>query len=77
MCEYVQHLSMADFICISGTMENRVVEYVDHLHEHFVHPCVVQAGRYLAPTAPGYSIEVHPKSLEEYAFPGGRMWNLP
>lgn len=76
LCEYVQHLSMADFLRISGTMENRVIEYVDHLHEHFVHPCVVKAGHYIAPTAPGYSIEVHPKSLEDYAFPGGRMWNL-
>jgi len=74
LCEYVQHLSMIDFICISGTMENRVIEYVDHLHEHFVNPCVVRDGLYLAPDAPGYSIEMKPETLDNYAWPDGRCW---
>ena len=70
LCEYVQHLSMIDFLCFSGTTEGRVAEYVDHLHEHFVDPCVVANGAYRAPTAPGYSIEMHPQSLADYAFRG-------
>ena len=74
LCEYVQHLSMFDYLSVSGTMENRVIEYVDHLHEHFLHPCLVKAGRYMAPTSPGYSIEIFPKSLEDYSFPDGSMW---
>jgi L-fuconate dehydratase len=76
LCEYVQHISMIDFICISGTMENRVIEYVDHLHEHFLDPCVVEEGCYRAPSAPGYSIEMKSKSLEAYAFPDGEVWKL-
>jgi len=68
LCEYVQHLSMIDFLCFSGTTEGRVAEYVDHLHEHFVDPCVVANGAYRTPTAPGYSIEMHPQSLADYAF---------
>ena len=76
LCEYVQHLSMIDFVCISGTMENRAIEYVDHLHEHFLDPCVVEKGRYLAPLAPGYSIAIKSKSLEDYAFPDGVAWRL-
>ena len=76
LCEYVQHISMIDFICISGTMENRVIEYVDHLHEHFLNPCVVEEGCYRAPSAPGYSIEMKSKSLEDYAFPDGVAWRL-
>ena len=76
LCEYVQHLSMVDFLRISGTMENRVIEYVDHLHEHFLHPCIIREGNYMAPAAPGYSIQVHSKSLEDYAYPNGRMWDL-
>jgi L-fuconate dehydratase len=74
LCEYVQHLSMVDFLCISGTMENRVIEYVDHLHEHFLDPCVIKNGRYMAPTAAGYSIQVKTQSLEDYAFPDGMAW---
>ncbi len=67
LCEYVQHLSMIDFLCFSGTTEGRVAEYVDHLHEHFVEPCVVVDGAYRPPNAPGYSIEMHARSLADYA----------
>ncbi|CAG9176712.1 L-fuconate dehydratase [Cupriavidus pinatubonensis] len=70
LCEYVQHLSMIDYICISGTREGRVIEYVDHLHEHFVDPCVVRNGAYLAPQAPGFSITMKPASLEQNRFRG-------
>lgn len=71
LCEYVQHLSMIDYLCFSGEKDDRVAEYVDHLHEHFIHPCVVKNAAYQAPTAPGYSIEMKPESLKEYCFRGG------
>ena len=74
LCEYVQHLAMIDYIAISGSLENRVVEYVDHLHEHFIDPVVVRAGRYQAPSAPGYSIEMKPASRVAYAYPDGSAW---
>jgi L-fuconate dehydratase len=74
LCEYVQHLSMFDYICVSASLEDRVIEYVDHLHEHFVDPVRVERGRYLPPTAPGYSITVKPESLKRYAFPDGAAW---
>jgi L-fuconate dehydratase len=74
LCEYVQHLSIFDYIAVSGSLENRMCEYVDHLHEHFVDPCVVRNARYVAPSRPGYSITIKPESLEEYEFPAGRMW---
>ena len=77
LCEYVQHLAMFDYIAVTGTFENRVVEWVDHLHEHFVHPAIVRDGRYLAPTAPGYSIEMYAASLDEYEYPQGAAWNQP
>ena len=66
LCEYVQHLSMIDYLCFSGTTEGRVAEYVDHLHEHFVDPCVVRNAAYRPPTRPGYSIEMKPASLAAY-----------
>ncbi|EIM77467.1 mandelate racemase/muconate lactonizing protein [Nitratireductor aquibiodomus RA22] len=66
LCEYVQHLSMIDYLCIAGTREGRVIEYVDHLHEHFVEPCVVRNAAYMPPQAPGFSIEMKPASLEKY-----------
>jgi len=66
LCEYVQHLAMIDYLCFSGTAEGRVAEYVDHLHEHFLEPCVVRDGAYQAPTAPGYSIEMRPETLVAY-----------
>jgi L-fuconate dehydratase len=74
LCEYVQHLSIFDYIAVSGCLENRVCEYVDHLHEHFVDPVRIVNGRYAAPTQPGYSIEMRPASLEEYEFPRGAAW---
>jgi len=66
LCEYVQHLSMIDYLCIAGTRDGRVIEYVDHLHEHFVDPCRVVHGAYLPPEAPGFSITMKPESLETY-----------
>ncbi len=75
LCEYVQHLAIFDFLAVSGLLENRVVEYVQHLHEHFLHPVQIRRGRYLLPEAPGYSIEVFPKTLEDYAFPSGAVWD--
>lgn len=74
LCEYVQHLSIFDYICVSASLEQRVLEYVDHLHEHFIHPVVVRDGRYITPTAPGYSIEMKPESLNTYRFPDGEAW---
>ncbi len=68
LCEYVQHLSMIDYLCIAGTHEGRVIEYVDHLHEHFKDPCVVRGAAYMPPTAPGFSIEMKPESLKQYEF---------
>lgn len=74
LCEYVQHLSAFDFACGSGTMEDRVIEFVDHLHEHFVTPVVVRRGRYYLPEEPGYSIEIKPESRAAYAYPLGSYW---
>jgi L-fuconate dehydratase len=74
LCEHVQHLSMFDYIAISGTLEDRVVEFVDHLHEHFVRPVVIRRGHYVPPTAPGYSIEIKPESRAAYAYPDGAAW---
>ena len=76
LCEYVQHLAIFDYVAVSGTTENRIVEWVDHLHEHFLHPAVVSNGRYLLPTAPGYSIEMLPSSLEQFEFPFGPAWRV-
>jgi L-fuconate dehydratase len=70
LCEYVQHLAMIDYLCFAATKEGRVAEYVDHLHEHFVNPCVVVAGAYRPPEAPGYSIEMKPSSLAAYEWRG-------
>ena len=74
LCELVQHLAVFDYIAVSGSLERRVTEYVDHLHEHFVDPCVVRAGAYVLPTAPGYSAEMHRESLQTYRFPDGTYW---
>jgi L-fuconate dehydratase len=74
LCELVQHLAMADFIAISGSMEDRAIEFVDHLHEHFLDPVRIQGGRYLAPTRPGFSAEMSPESLVRFAFPDGPEW---
>ena len=74
LCEYVQHLSMFDYIAVSGTMEGRVVEFVDHLHEHFEEPVVLRRGRYMPPAGPGYSITIKPASRAMYRFPDGAAW---
>jgi L-fuconate dehydratase len=74
LCEYVQHESIFDFICVSGSLERRVVEYVDHLHEHFVDSCVMNRGNYVVPTAAGTSITMRPESLEAYTHPTGKVW---
>jgi L-fuconate dehydratase len=74
LCEYAQHVSMFDYVAVSASQENRVCEFVDHLHEHFVDPVRVVNGRYLAPSEPGYSIEIRPESLADYAFPDGSIW---
>jgi L-fuconate dehydratase len=74
LCELVQHLSIFDYIAVSGSLDNRVTEYVDHLHEHFVDPCIVENGAYALPTAPGYSAEMLPASVAEFAFPAGAYW---
>ena len=70
LCEYVQHLSMIDYLCFSVTHEGRVTEYVDHLHEHFIEPCDIQNAAYMPPKLPGFSIEMKPESLQEYLFRG-------
>jgi L-fuconate dehydratase len=70
LCEYVQHLSMIDYLCIAGSKEGRVIEYVDHLHEHFVDPCVIRDAAYMPPQRPGYSVEMKPESLAAYAYRG-------
>ena len=68
LCEYVQHLAMIDYVAICGEKDDRRIEYVDHLHEHFVDPCVVENGAYVAPTAPGFSIQMKEAPLREYQF---------
>jgi L-fuconate dehydratase len=78
LCELVQHLAMADFIAITGKKEDRAIEFVDHLHEHFIDPVTIRKGRYLAPTRPGFSAEMHARSIAEHTFPGGIVWrDLP
>ncbi len=74
LCEYVQHLSIFDYIAVSGCLENRIVEYVDHLHEHFIHPVTINSARYMPPATPGFSIEMKPASLDHYEYPNGEAW---
>jgi L-fuconate dehydratase len=74
LCELVQHLSMFDYIAVSGTLEHRVTEFVDHLHEHFVDPVVIRNARYMPPAAPGYSAEIKPESRTRYRYPIGDAW---
>jgi L-fuconate dehydratase len=77
LCEAVQHLSMFDFVAVSGSMEGRMIEFVDHLHEHFVTPAVVERGRYLVPEAPGAGTEMHAASITEYTWSGIRLGEVP
>jgi L-fuconate dehydratase len=74
LCELVQHLSMFDFVAVSGSLDDRVIEYVDHLHEHFLDPVRIRAGRYVAPDKPGYSAEMDRETLERFRFPDGKVW---
>jgi L-fuconate dehydratase len=74
LCELVQHLSIFDYVAVSGSLEGRVTEYVDHLHEHFVEPCIVEDGAYRVPTAPGYSAEMLADSVDGYRYPDGLYW---
>jgi L-fuconate dehydratase len=74
LCEYVQHLSIFDYVAITGSTQNRILEYVDHLHEHFIDPVLMRAGHYMPPTAPGYSIEMHEDGLADFVFPTGSVW---
>jgi L-fuconate dehydratase len=74
LCEYVQHISLFDYIAVSGSLENRVLEYVEHLHEHFVDPVVIRNGCYVPPRAPGYSVTMRPESIREFEYPTGSVW---
>jgi L-fuconate dehydratase len=74
LCEYVQHLSMWDYLSVSTSMEGRVIEFVDHLHEHFLDPVVIQNGHYMPPKRPGYSIEMKADSMVTYSYPSGSFW---
>ncbi|MFG2075987.1 enolase C-terminal domain-like protein [Nonomuraea maritima] len=74
LCELVQHLSMFDYVAVTGSMEGRVIEYVDHLHEHFADPVVIRDGRYVAPSAPGFSARMHAGSIAAHVFPDGEVW---
>ncbi|MBO0913505.1 L-fuconate dehydratase [Streptomyces sp. NBC_01260] len=74
LCELVQHLSMFDYVAVSGTWEDRVIEYVDHLHEHFADPTVIDSGRYRAPASPGFSARMLPGSIAAHRYPEGPVW---
>src|SRR5215213_5590200 len=74
LCELVQHLSIFDYVAVSGSLDGRVTEYVDHLHEHFVDPCVVKNGAYVLPSRPGYSAEMYEDSIAKYSYPSGDYW---
>jgi L-fuconate dehydratase len=75
LCEYVQHLSIFDYICVGASLDQRILEYVDHLHEHFVDPVVIKNGRYMPPEQAGYSIAMWPDSLDAHEFPSGAAWS--
>jgi len=74
LCEYVQNIALFDYIAVSASLHNRVLEYVDHLHEHFLDPVVIRRGRYIPPLRPGYSIEMTAETLELYQYPNGQVW---
>jgi L-fuconate dehydratase len=74
LCEYVQHLALFDYIAVSGSLEGRRIEFVDHLHEHFIDPVVIRNGCYMPPMQPGYSITMRAESLRRYEFPIGDEW---
>jgi L-fuconate dehydratase len=74
LCELVQHLSMFDYVAVSGSMQDRVIEYVDHLHEHFLDPVVITDGHYVAPVRPGFSAELDTETLTDFRYPSGKIW---
>jgi L-fuconate dehydratase len=74
LCELVQHLSMFDYVALSGTTEDRVIEYVDHLHQHFLDPVVIDAGHYRAPALPGFSAQLHQATVDTFTYPDGTFW---
>ena len=74
LCEMIQHMSFVDYVAVSASLENRVLEYVDHLHEHFIDPVRMRDGRYLPPRAPGLSVEIKPASIAAHRFPDGDVW---
>jgi L-fuconate dehydratase len=74
LCECIQHLNVWDYFACSASLENRVIEYVDHLHEHFIDPVRMKNGRYLLPEAPGYSITMKSDSMRDYSYPNGKAW---
>jgi L-fuconate dehydratase len=74
LCELVQHLSMFDYVAVSGSLDDRVIEFVDHLHEHFLDPVVIQDGHYVAPVRPGFGAEMDAETLTDFRFPGGKIW---
>jgi L-fuconate dehydratase len=74
LCEYVQHISIYDYVAVSGSLDNRVLEYVDHLHEHFNDPVIMKDGHYMPPSAPGYSITMKDASLDAHSYPDGPKW---
>jgi L-fuconate dehydratase len=74
LCQHVQHFSMFDYLRVSGRHDDRMIEYAGHLHEHFVTPLDVRGGRYIAPTDPGFGLEMKPGSVRDYTFPGGAVW---
>ncbi|MFF0484887.1 enolase C-terminal domain-like protein [Streptomyces sp. NPDC004435] len=74
LCELVQHLSMFDYVALSATTQDRALEYVDHLHQHFLHPARITAGHYRAPTAPGFSAQIHQATIDTYTYPHGAFW---
>ncbi|MEU7883638.1 L-fuconate dehydratase [Microbispora bryophytorum] len=74
LCELVQHMAVVDYVCVSGSLEGRVLEYVDHLHEHFTDPVRIERGRYLLPEKPGYSARMLSESIDAYRYPDGHQW---
>lgn len=74
LCEYAQHVSIFDYVSVSGLLDGRILEYVDHLHEHFIDPVRIAGGRYLVPTSAGYSISMKPQSLATFEYPTGAAW---
>jgi len=74
LCEYAQHVSLIDYICVSARLDNRAIEFADHLHEHFIDPVTMRDGKYFPPNKPGFSIEMKPESLDLFEYPTGKEW---